>query len=458
MLTAYSPRLTQYVASKGIHLLGKSGARFLEAATKFVVDEFHVAPPLPVKRFMSPGYVERKILATVELVERCKDLSRHLAKKSREAVPPTTGPPSHLEERFKEKRASQQAYEQFKQSFLQLKERERKQQHRHPHGEEIATPDLHQMRNFRQQQIATSGMESGKGQHQYAESASSPHVRFASPVAQLLSTPPEGNKYGHRGNTSVEEETPTEGSFRSGNSQDTYFEEEETEDPLMRTWAPSALSSMSSGDRGDQRGGSFRAWESGVSQHSGGVRPHVNEDEEEEEYEDFAHLHPQPLESCGATDAEVDLGLSRDRVHAITQQVLSQLTFTVEALGKRVEELSANFGARLTVLENRVTMMGSDVQSMQQVVFRNGPPSSGPSTTTLSSGAGSGGGHSRRFTAEQDSSTTSRSASARSSVDSFSRRSEHKVSNTQSFIEGVERRLLETQQMLSSLPKGTLPR
>ena len=34
MLTAYSPRLTQYVASKGIHLLGKSGARFLEAATK----------------------------------------------------------------------------------------------------------------------------------------------------------------------------------------------------------------------------------------------------------------------------------------------------------------------------------------------------------------------------------------------------------------------------------------
>ena len=141
-------------------------------------------------------------------------------------------------------------------------------------------------------------------------------------------------------------------------------------------------------------------------------------------------------------------------------QVLSQLTFTVEALGKRVEELSANFGARLTVLENRVTMMGSDVQSvcvvfvrwllvawdhlgsnfqdlwllvpgkqMQQVVFRNGPPSSGPSTTTLSSGAGSGGGHSRRFTAEQDSSTTSRSASARSSVDSFSRRSEHKVIN-----------------------------
>jgi hypothetical protein len=68
----YSLPLSQWLASEGCVLYGKSDQRFLEGVYRVLRDVFNYNPKLTREQFLADGYAERKVMLTCDFLLLCQ--------------------------------------------------------------------------------------------------------------------------------------------------------------------------------------------------------------------------------------------------------------------------------------------------------------------------------------------------------------------------------------------------
>jgi hypothetical protein len=73
--------VAQWISENGYELMGKSDARFIEGAYKFLRKEFNYHPSLTIAQFFAVGYAERKAILLSDMIRLCKEKHNELEKK-----------------------------------------------------------------------------------------------------------------------------------------------------------------------------------------------------------------------------------------------------------------------------------------------------------------------------------------------------------------------------------------
>jgi hypothetical protein len=78
-LIIYSPDVARLISSSGHDLLGKTDARFVEAAWRALADVFGYRPALSAKQFLARGFAERKLATLSDIFQLVIDKKQRLA-------------------------------------------------------------------------------------------------------------------------------------------------------------------------------------------------------------------------------------------------------------------------------------------------------------------------------------------------------------------------------------------
>ena len=72
MLLEYSPYFAQYLNTKKVTLYGLTDQPFLKQAFNVMRSELGITIPMTVSQFLSDGFLERKIILVVELIQQVR--------------------------------------------------------------------------------------------------------------------------------------------------------------------------------------------------------------------------------------------------------------------------------------------------------------------------------------------------------------------------------------------------
>ncbi|KAK3593608.1 hypothetical protein CHS0354_018707 [Potamilus streckersoni] len=97
VFTTYCPALAQHLSSScDIELFGKTDVRFMESIYKVLRDEFHYKPPITKEQFFNNGFAERKIIMCSSIIEMIKTKSQGLQPQKPPSQKRTSAITSHV--------------------------------------------------------------------------------------------------------------------------------------------------------------------------------------------------------------------------------------------------------------------------------------------------------------------------------------------------------------------------